>query len=100
MNSPQKRRRRQYSAADARERIRGLADAARQIAREELAAKTEDTEDIVMRKLLELGSPLTQQNYLQLAYWDNRTLENLGPEGRAELPEGFEEWPRTEKDIN
>jgi hypothetical protein len=97
MESPQKRRRRQYSAADVRERIRGLADAARKIAKEELAAKTED---IVMTKLLELGSPLTQQNYLQLAYWDNRKLEDLGPEERAELPEGFEEWPRTEKDIN
>ena len=97
MESPQKRRRRQYSPADARERIRGLADAARQVAREECAATTDD---IVMRKLLELGSPLTQQNYLQLAYWDNRKLEDLGPEERAELPEGFEEWPRTEKDIN
>jgi hypothetical protein len=96
MESPQKRRRRQYSAGDVRERIRGLAGAARQIAREEHVK----TEDIVMRKLLELGSPLTQQNYLQLAYWDNRKLEDLGPEERAELPEGFEEWPRTEKDLN
>jgi len=56
--------------------------------------------DCVLKKLLELGSPLTQQNYLQLAYCDNRKLEDLGPEERAELPESFEEWPRTEKDIN
>ena len=37
---------------------------------------------------------------LRLAYWDDRTLEELGPEERAELPEDFEEWPRTEKEIN
>ena len=97
MEPRQKRKRREYSPADAHDRIRGLADAARQIAREELAAKTED---IVMRKLLELGSPLTQQNYLHLAYRDNRKLEDLGLEERAELPDGFEEWPRTEKDIH
>jgi hypothetical protein len=91
-----KRRRREYSLADAHERIRGLADAARQIAREERAAKTED---IVMKKLLELGSPLTQENYLRLAYWDDRKLADLGPEELAELPEGFEDWPRTEREI-
>jgi hypothetical protein len=91
-----KRRKQKYSPADAHEHIRGLADAARQIAREERAAKTED---IVMKKLLELGSPLTQQNYLRLAYWDDRTIDDLGPEELAELPEGFEDWPRTEKDI-
>ena len=55
--------------------------------------------DYVLKKLLELGSPLTQQNYLELAYWDDRTIEDLGPEEFAELPEGFEEWPRTEKEI-
>ena len=54
----------------------------------------------VVKMLLELGSPLTQQNYLSLAYWDDRTIEDLGPEELAELPEDFELWPRTELDIN
>jgi hypothetical protein len=56
--------------------------------------------DYVLQKLLELGSPLTQENYLHLAYWDNRTINDLGPEQLAELPEDFELWPRTEKDIH
>jgi hypothetical protein len=56
--------------------------------------------DYIVQELLELGAPLTQQNYLKLAYWDDRTIADLGPEELAELPEGFEEWPRTEKDIH
>jgi hypothetical protein len=56
--------------------------------------------DCVVQMLLKHGSPLTQQRYLALAYWDNRTIEDLGPEELAELPEGFEDWPRTEGDIN
>jgi hypothetical protein len=56
--------------------------------------------DSVVKMLLKLGSPLTQENYLQLAYWDDRKLEDLGPEELAELLEDFELWPRTEKDIN
>ena len=57
-------------------------------------------DDCVVKMLLKLGSPLTQQNYLQLAYWDDRTIDDLGPEELAELPEGFEEWPKTEKEIH
>jgi hypothetical protein len=56
--------------------------------------------DSVVKMLLKLGSPLTQENYLQLAYWDDRKFEDLGPEELAELPEDFELWPRTERDIN
>jgi hypothetical protein len=56
--------------------------------------------DYVMEKLLKLGLPLTQQNYLRLAYWDERTIDDLGGEELAELPEGFESWPRTEMDIH
>src|SRR5262249_43715719 len=97
MKLPQKRRRREYSPAEARDHMRGLADAARQIAREEAAAKTND---IVLKKLLELGRPLTQENYLRLAYWDDRKIEDLGPEELAELPDGFEEWPRSEQEIH
>jgi hypothetical protein len=93
-----KRKRREYSLADAHERLRGLADAARQVTQEERAAKIEG---IVMKKLLGLGSPLTQENYLRLAYMgDKHSIEELGPEELAELPEGFEEWPRTEREIH
>jgi hypothetical protein len=56
--------------------------------------------DCVVQMLLKHGSPLTRRNYLRLAYWDNRTIEDLGPEELAELPEGLEEWPRTEREIN
>ena len=55
--------------------------------------------DYVQKKLLELGSPLTQQNYLRLAYWVDRTIDDLGPEEIAELPEGFEDWPISEGNI-
>jgi hypothetical protein len=56
--------------------------------------------DCVVKMLIELGSPLTQESYLRLAYWDDRTIDDLGPEELAELPEDFELWPRTEKDIH
>lgn len=36
------------------------------------------------------GSPLTQQNYLRLTYWDNRTIDDLRPEV-AERRDGFED---------
>jgi hypothetical protein len=56
--------------------------------------------DCVLRKLLELRVQLTQRNYLLFAYWDDRTLNDLGPEERAELPEGFEDWPEDELKVN
>jgi hypothetical protein len=55
--------------------------------------------DVVFATMLELGGPITQKRYLALAYWDNRALEDLGPEERAELPEGFEDWPAETADI-
>jgi hypothetical protein len=36
----------------------------------------------------------------RLAYWDDRKIEDLGAEKLAELPEDFESWPRTERDIH
>jgi hypothetical protein len=56
--------------------------------------------DCIVEKLLKRGERLTQENYLRLGDWDNRKLEDLGPEERCSLPEDFELWPRTEKDIN
>jgi hypothetical protein len=37
---------------------------------------------------------------LACCYWHDRKLEDLGEEDVSILPEGFESWPRTEKDIN
>jgi hypothetical protein len=56
--------------------------------------------DCVLQYMLKHKIPLTQQRYLMLAYWDDRKLEDLGAEERSMLPEGFEDWPRTEKEIN
>jgi hypothetical protein len=37
---------------------------------------------------------ITQRNYIELAYLgDKHSLEELEGEERAELPEGFEDWP-------
>lgn len=56
--------------------------------------------DFIVEKMLAERMPLTQQGYLRLAYWDDRTINDLGPEEIAELPADFEEWPRTEQDIH
>jgi hypothetical protein len=41
--------------------------------------------DCAVQMLLKLGSPLTQQNYLALAYWDDRTLEDLRLNGGGKV---------------
>lgn len=56
--------------------------------------------DCVLATMLQLGGQVTQKRYLAFAYWNNRTLEDLGPEERAELPEGFEDWPVDSETIN
>lgn len=56
--------------------------------------------DCVLRKLLELNVPLTQENYLFLAFWNDCKIEDLDAELIAELPDQFAFWPKTEKDIN
>lgn len=46
--------------------------------------------------MLKRKIPLTQQNYIELAYMgDKHSIEELGVEEIAELPEGFEDWPRS-----
>jgi hypothetical protein len=65
-----------------------------------LLSSGEGMSDCVLNWMLKHKVPLTQENYLNLAYWDDRTLDDLGPEERAGLPEGFEDWPRTENDIH
>jgi hypothetical protein len=88
-----------YGPSQGARKLQGLAEAAQQAAREECRDEIERDDDpaaendCVLATMLKLGGPITQQRYLALAYWDNRTLEDLGPEERCELPEGFEEWP-------
>lgn len=56
--------------------------------------------DYVLAWMLKNKIPLTQCNYLELAYMgDKHSLEELEAEERAELPEDFEVWPRTVEDI-
>ena len=56
--------------------------------------------DSVLDYMLKHKIPLTQQNYIELAYMgDKHSVEELGEEEIAELPEGFEDWPLTERNI-
>jgi hypothetical protein len=61
----------------------------------------EKTMDCVVAKLLQLGLPLTQKRYLTFAYFgEKQSIEELEGEELAGLPEGFEDWPRDESEIN
>ena len=68
------RKNKEYGPSEGQRMIRGLAEAAKQIAREERQAKIihdhdNDLEtDCVLAKMLELGTPLTLENYIQLAF--------------------------------
>jgi len=56
--------------------------------------------DCVLDYMLNHKIPLTQQNYLEIAYMGGKhSIEELGEEEIAELPEGFEDWPLTERHI-
>lgn len=95
-----------YGPSQGTRMLAGLAEAAREVAREERQSKIELDNDLtvendcVLATMLKFGGPITQKRYLALCYWDNRTLEDLGPEERAALPKGFEEWPVEESGIN
>jgi hypothetical protein len=52
-------------------------------------SKPNPTGDIIIDKLVEMGRPLTVDNYISLAYW-NRTRESLEGEELAELEELIE----------
>jgi hypothetical protein len=50
--------------------------------------------DCVIEMMRKCKIPFTQRHYLSLAYFGDKTsIEELGPEEVAELPEGFEDWP-------
>jgi hypothetical protein len=71
------RKRKEYGPSQGSAMIRGLAEAAKQIAREERQAKIvhdrdlDAENDVVLRKMLELGTPLTLDNYLDFAFLGN-----------------------------
>lgn len=57
--------------------------------------------DWVLEKMLRDGIPLTQSNYIGLAYFGEKTsIAELGPEEIAELPESFQDWPADEMWVN
>jgi len=54
--------------------------------------------DIVVDEILRQGLKLTQQRYKAFAWFDaNHVIEG---EEWSVLPEGFEDWPESDKDIN
>jgi hypothetical protein len=71
------RKRKEYGPSKGQRMIRGLAGAAKQLAREERPAKIvhdrdlDAENDVVLRKMLELGTPLTLENYLDIAFLGN-----------------------------
>ena len=51
--------------------------------------------------MLEHKIPLTQKNYLELAYFGEKSsVEELGGEELAGLRESFHEWPVDEHSVN
>lgn len=45
--------------------------------------------------------PFTQRNYIELAYFSEKSLlEELEAEQRADLPDGFEDWPVDELPVS
>jgi hypothetical protein len=54
-----------------------------------MSEKKPSSGDIIIDKLIEMGRPLTVDNYISLAYW-NRTRESLEGEELAELEELIE----------
>jgi hypothetical protein len=71
------RKRKEYGSSERQRMIRGLAGAAKQLAREKrLAEIVHDRDldaenDVVLRTMLELGTPLTLENYLDIAFLGN-----------------------------
>jgi hypothetical protein len=57
--------------------------------------------DVVLAMMIELGTPITQRGYLTLAFFgDKHSIEELEGEELAMLPEGFEDWPADELQVN
>jgi hypothetical protein len=66
---------------------------------QEEAGGCNDT-DIVLRHMLEHKIPLTQGNYLDLCYFGEKSVEELGGEEVADLPGSFFAWPVDKHSTN
>ena len=56
--------------------------------------------DHVLDYLLKNKIAITQRNYIEIAYMGEKSVEELEAEELAELPEGFEDWPLDESQVN
>lgn len=56
--------------------------------------------DYVLDFMLKNKIPITQRNYVHIAYMGEKSLEELEAEELAELPDGFDEWPTDESQVN
>jgi hypothetical protein len=57
--------------------------------------------DYVLDYMLKHNIPITQRNYIALAYMgDKHTVDDLDGEELAELPDGFEDWPLDELQVS
>jgi hypothetical protein len=61
----------------------------------------ETRKDYIVQKMIAEKIPLTQANYLNLAYFGQKiSIDDLGPEEIANLPDNFSEWPEHETSVN
>jgi hypothetical protein len=51
------------------------------------------TGDCVLDCMLKNGVPITQTNYLDFCFLDQRSLDDLDAEELADLPDDFLDWP-------
>jgi len=57
--------------------------------------------DAVLNWMLKQKIPITRRKYIESAYFGQKSsLEELEGEERAELPDGFEDWPVDELQVN
>jgi hypothetical protein len=56
--------------------------------------------DYVLDYMLKHKIAITQRNYIEIAYMGEKSLEELEAEELAELPDGFDEWPIEESQVN
>jgi hypothetical protein len=56
--------------------------------------------DYVLDYMLKHNIPITQRNYIEIAFMGQKSVEELEAEELAELPDGFEDWPLDESQVN
>jgi hypothetical protein len=55
--------------------------------------------DCVSLSLIAAGIPLNQRNWIEAAYWNKSTIEELECEEISDCPDGFENWKRDDEDT-